>query len=1057
MGDGVRVQLIGRMTVEGATHGPVPSGRASRLLAMLAVRHGEFVPASTLADGLWPERPPDRPDRNVAALVSRLRRSLGRDAIDGGPRAYRLVRGPTTVDLTEATDLVAAGERRLAQSPAVALDDAGRAVELLTAGLALAGEPDDEWADQVRRRVETALRRARRCRWSGALAVGDPDVAIDEAGRALEADPLDEDACRALMRAHMQRGSTAAALGAFDRLRAALSAHLGVDPSAETRQAHLDVLRGDRVPAARRSDNVTASTSAPRTPAPVGREQEFALLVGLWAGAGRGRRSIALLHGESGIGKSTLCDALCREAASTGAVTVTARCAEAERSLYLQPFAQCVREIVARHVPGAAERLSPAERRALAALVPELDPAADSPSGSELRHRRTVEALAAFLAHVARSRPLLLAVEDLEHAGETTLEVLHHLAERLAGVPVLLVATENTSENRRAVALDDVAVDVEVGPLSRDAVARLLREAGSQHDLDRFFTWTGGSPLLVSELLRHPVPAGAGEAPDIPDTLHDALARRLAGTAEDVRELLAQAAVFGRSFTVDDVAALARIPVEECAHRCERALRAGLVVAQEQSFRFANDILREIVHQDTPAPVRVSRHRRAARLFGDRPEIAARHHADAGDHADAARAWSDAAEAAHRAFAHTEAERMLTRAVEQADLGGDRAQAAQVRMRRGAVRCDLARHDDARDDHERALELARALGDEGLEARALEALGWTALYARDAGATVDLAERAGHLAESAAAAPGARRSSLLLLGRVRHWDGDYDGAARSYDEVLEVGPADTLAATATAYRGALLQHVDRFAEARAVLERAVVLCARTGEFRTLLQSLFFCALARGDVGDFSGALRSLGRARTLIDEAGVDYYRAGIETTTSWLWQELGEVGRAREHAELAVELARRGGGALELEQELHALLALADCDLLDGKHDDAGAGVEAAAPLLAVSLPFRPRAEMRLIEMQARWEPERAEDLLSYARRFRSAKYEALALTHLGRHTEAAAAAARTGSDLVVASVGATPSRAAARDRICAGLPAELRTAFVARGRLGTPSPVLR
>ncbi|TCK24422.1 ATP-binding protein [Pseudonocardia endophytica] len=1056
MGDGaVRVQLIGRMAVEGAPHGPVPSGRASRLLAMLAVRHGEFVPASTLADQLWPERPPDRPDRNVAALVSRLRRSLGRNAIDGGPRAYRLVRGPTTVDLTEATDLVAAAEREMATRPAVALDDAGRAVELLVTGTPLAGEPDDEWADQVRRRVETALRRARRCRWSGALAVGDPDVAIDEAGRALDADPLDEDACRALMRAHMQRGSTAAALGAFDTLREALSARLGVDPSAETRQVHLDVLRGDGVPPAR------SGGTAPRTPAPVGREDEFARLVDMWAGAGQGRRSIALLHGESGIGKSTLCEALCREAASTGAVTVTARCAEAERSLYLQPFAQCVREIVARHAPGAADRLSGAERRALAALVPELDPAADSPSGSELRHRRTVEALTAFLAHVARSRPLLLAVEDLEHAGETTLEVLHHLADRLTEVPVLLVVTENTSENRRrAVALDDVAVDVEVGPLSRDAVARLLREAGSQHDLDRFFTWTGGSPLLVSELLRHPAPSGGtgrdSGAPDIPDTLHDALARRLAGTAEDVRELLAQAAVFGRAFTVDDVAALARIPVEECAHRCERALRAGLVVAQEQSFRFANDILREIIHQDTPAPVRVSRHRRAARLFPDRPEIAARHHAEAGDHIDAARAWGDAAEAAHRAFAHTEAERMLSRAVEQADLGGDRAQAAQMRLRRGTVRCDLARHEDARDDHERALDLARALGDESLEARALEGLGWTALYARDAMAAVDLAERAGHLAESAAAAPGARRSSLLLLGRVRHWDGDYDGATRSYDEVLEVGPADTLAATATAYRGALLQHMDRFAEARAVLERAVVLCARTGEFRTLLQSLFFCALARGDVGDFSGALRSLGRARTLIDEAGVDYYRAGIETTTSWVWQELGEIGRAREHAGIAVGLARRGGGALELEQELHALLALADCDLLEGRDDDAGAGVEAAAPLLKVSLPFRPRAEMRLIEMQARWEPERAEELLAYARRFRSAKYEALALTHLGRDEEAATAAARTGSDLVVASVGASATRAAARDRICAGLPAELRTAFAARGRLGTPSPVL-
>lgn len=1047
--------LIGPLRITGALSGPVPSGRASRLLAMLAARHGEFVPVGTLTEGLWSDRRPDRPDRNVAALVSRLRRSLGSGVLDGGPRAYRLARGAVTVDLSDATDLLVAAERKLSEhAPAAALLDTGHAIDLLTSGVPLAGEPDDEWVDEVRHRVEVVLRGARRCRWTGALAVGDVDVAVQEAARAMELDPLDEEACRALMRAHVLGGAPARALGAYDRLGSALADRLGVDPSPETRRLHLAVLRNEVTPS-----GAIETASRTRTTAPVGRETELDQLVRLWREAGRGHRTLALLRGESGIGKSTLCEALCREASSGGAITVTVRCAEAERSLYLQPFARCVREIVARHVPDAADRLSVVERRALATLVPELDPAAAAPSWSELQHRRTVEALASFLVHVARHRPLLLAVEDLEHAGETTLEVLHHLTDRLAEVPALMVATENTSENRwRTFALGDLALVIDVGPLDRDAVAQLLREAGSRHEPDRFFAWTGGSPLLVSELLRHPVPSGpsAGYAPDIPDTLHEALDRRLAATAEDVRELLGQAAVFGRAFTVDDVAALARIPVEECAHRCERALRAGFIVAQERSFRFANAILREIVYQDTPAPVRISRHRRAARLFPHRPEIAAGHHATAGDHADGARAWRDAAEAAHRAFAHSEAERMLTLAVEQADLGGDPVQAALVRLRRGSVRCDLARHADARDDHEHALELARTIGDEGLEARALEALGWTALYARDAMATVDLAERAGHLAESAAAAPGARRSSLLLLGRVRHWDGDYDGAARSYDEVLDVGPADTLAATAAAYRGALLQHMDRFAEARAVLERAVVLCSRTGDFRTLLQSLFFCALARGDVGDFEGALRSLGRARTLIDEAGVGYYRAGIETTTSWLWQELGDVGRAREHARQAVDLARSGGGALELEQELHALLALADCDLLDGRDDDAGACVEAAAPLLKVSLPFRPRAEMRLIEMQARWEPERAEELLAHARRFRSAKYEALALTHLGRAEEAAVAAAHTGSDLVVATVGTPGERAAARDRICAGLPTDLRGAFLTRGRLGTPAPLL-
>jgi tetratricopeptide (TPR) repeat protein len=272
--------------------------------------------------------------------------------------------------------------------------------------------------------------------------------------------------------------------------------------------------------------------------------------------------------------------------------------------------------------------------------------------------------------------------------------------------------------------------------------------------------------------------------------------------------------------------------------------------------------------------------------------------------------------------------------------------------------------------------------------------------------------------------------------------------------VLAADPPDTTRALALTYRGALLQHQDRFAEARSVLARAAVLCRRTGEFRPMLQTLFFTALALGDCGDFAGALRALDNARRLIDAEKVSYYRAGIETTTSWLWQELGQVHRAKEHAELGLELARRGGGALELEQELHALLAVADCELLLGREQEAGASVADAAPTLERSLPFKPRAEMRLLEMRSRWEPEVAEALLDKARRYSSRKYEALALRALGHPHQAARVAAATGSDLLVAQLGAPAERDAAVTRITEALPTELRSSFAATGRLVVPTP---
>jgi len=99
----LRLRLLGRFGVEGDLKGPAPTGKAERVLKVLAANHGQPVPVETIVDALWHDDPPQRADRNVAVLVSRLRRSLGRARIVGGPSAYRLVLdGRTVVDLFEA-------------------------------------------------------------------------------------------------------------------------------------------------------------------------------------------------------------------------------------------------------------------------------------------------------------------------------------------------------------------------------------------------------------------------------------------------------------------------------------------------------------------------------------------------------------------------------------------------------------------------------------------------------------------------------------------------------------------------------------------------------------------------------------------------------------------------------------------------------------------------------------------------------------------------------------------------------------------------------------------
>ena len=64
----------------------VGSPKARRLLALLASRRGQVVSPEGLVDALWGARPPERPERNVATLVSRLRAQLGADVIAGDSR-----------------------------------------------------------------------------------------------------------------------------------------------------------------------------------------------------------------------------------------------------------------------------------------------------------------------------------------------------------------------------------------------------------------------------------------------------------------------------------------------------------------------------------------------------------------------------------------------------------------------------------------------------------------------------------------------------------------------------------------------------------------------------------------------------------------------------------------------------------------------------------------------------------------------------------------------------------------------------------------------------------
>jgi ATP/maltotriose-dependent transcriptional regulator MalT len=298
---------------------------------------------------------------------------------------------------------------------------------------------------------------------------------------------------------------------------------------------------------------------------------------------------------------------------------------------------------------------------------------------------------------------------------------------------------------------------------------------------------------------------------------------------------------------------------------------------------------------------------------------------------------------------------------------------------------------------------------------------------------------------------GARPSAWALLGRIKHWAGDFDASATAYSTALEgVGGDDAVRASVLSCLGALLEHRDQYDAATGVLDEAIEVCHQIGAFRPLLRALFFQGLAHANAGDFTGALTALETKRALLDRYGVSFYRARTNTCLAWVWRELGDPAQARALSEQALDQSREvDEGELQIEQELHALCSLADCDRLEGRLDAAGSRLETAWHLVDTWLPFKWRAELRIIEIASRLGAEDPERLLADARQRGSSKYEALALHLLGRPTEAVKVAEPTSSLLLLAEVapGAVGSEAASR--LERRLPRRMRASFATHGRL--------
>ena len=232
------LSLLGPLQVDG--NGRL-SPRDRVVLSALAVHAGDALPAERLADALWGEEPPASWPKVVQGSIVRLRRSLGRDAVQTTTGGYRLALGEDEIDIRRFERLVERG-RLLATR-----EEHDRAAATYEQALALwRGAPladIEDWPDgraevvrldELRQATEEALLDAR-------LAAGHDVVA--EASALVRAAPLREHRWWQLALGLYRAGRQSEALEAVRRARRTLQEDLGLDPGKELTDLEQDILQ----------------------------------------------------------------------------------------------------------------------------------------------------------------------------------------------------------------------------------------------------------------------------------------------------------------------------------------------------------------------------------------------------------------------------------------------------------------------------------------------------------------------------------------------------------------------------------------------------------------------------------------------------------------------------------------------------------------------------------------------------------------------------------------------------------------------------------------------
>ena len=409
----------------------------------------------------------------------------------------------------------------------------------------------------------------------------------------------------------------------------------------------------------------------------IGREHELQELGEALQSTANGKPQLVLLAGEAGLGKTKLCRTFIESSQAHGALVLFGQATSQDKALPFGIFSDAFYRYftITTRTGSTSTDFMPPSFAFLLQILPELAPLFPGVMPVQSQTEGTTEQRRQALFHnilrglqslaQASAEPVLLILEDLHWADETSLELLTFLASRLetnktstslteeaSSASLLILGTYRTEALPDSPALDRLLVqlraqrrvnEIHLAPLSltehQGCVSSILRQPVPEEFATLLFTWDEGNPFFTEELLGAMVAAGQLQfyqggwliepdtRPPLPPSLTAAIFERVRRLPATDQEVLAYAAVIGRTFDFTLLATLSSLDERQLVTILRRAMNAqliseitstqpmALVNTEQDRYQFRHTLTREAIYDQMLAPERRMRHRIVAEML----------------------------------------------------------------------------------------------------------------------------------------------------------------------------------------------------------------------------------------------------------------------------------------------------------------------------------------------------------------------------------------------------------------------------------------------------------